>query len=307
VLFLLLFVLLLISSLPCRFNAAETVILPEDDLVLGLRAEFFQTITPNEFYGNLTFIQQMQMVDEFIKDVIIWKSDYQQYGLVGLLTTAREVVERRAGDCQGQAVTTVSLLLSMGFQAWVVETPFHWWTHAWNNVTGEAYNLNDHGSAGTQGSVNPQPIDLVYTRPPVACTNCSYVDSHNTAPTLYIAPPPLAYGIAMTGAHIFVRSSLTLETVDWWQMLEFGTALGVLVALYSTYFQGDSFFSFRLLARTVLASIICVGPVFSGMCFWASVYYPVTLMHLIATITFVFTAISSNSFNRLLGSPVLLP
>jgi len=35
--------------------------------------------------------------------------------------------------------------------------------------------------------------------------------------------------IAMTGAHIFVRSSLTLETVDWWQMLEFGVLLGIAI------------------------------------------------------------------------------
>jgi len=290
-----------------RFNPSTTVILPDDPLVLALRQEFFETISPEVFYGKLNFVQQMQAVDEFIKDVIIWKSDYGQYGLVGLLTSAHEVIERRAGDCQGQAVTTVSLLLSMGFQAWVVETPFHWWTHAWNNVTGEAYNLNSHGSAGTQGSVNPQPIDLVYTRPPDACTNCSYVDAHNVSPTLYIAPPPLAFAIAMTGAHIFVRSSLTLETVDWWQMLEFGTILGIAVGLYATYWQGDTLLSSRVLLRTLLASIICIGPVFSGLCFWASVYYPVAMMHLVATITFVFTTISSNTFNRLIGSPILLP
>eukprot|EP01102_Stenamoeba_stenopodia_P017637 TRINITY_DN635_c0_g2_i1.p2 TRINITY_DN635_c0_g2~~TRINITY_DN635_c0_g2_i1.p2 ORF type:complete len:501 (+),score=127.62 TRINITY_DN635_c0_g2_i1:357-1859(+) len=288
-----------------RFNAAETVILPDDPLVLQLQQEFFQTVPPSVFY-QMNFFQQMHSVDEFIKDVIIWKSDTSQYGLVGLLTTAHEVIERRAGDCQGQAVTTASLLLSMGYQAWVVETPFHWWTHAWNNVTGEYANLNYHGSAGTQGSVNPQPIDLVYTRPPVACTNCSWVDAHNTSPTLYIAPPPLAFMIAMTGAHIFVRSSLTLETVNWWQMLEFGVLLGVAIALYATYYQGDTFFTCRVLERALLASAICTGPVFSGMCFWASVYYPVTLMHLVATISFTFTYLSSNSFNKRIGSPILL-
>ena len=34
--------------------------------------------------------------------------------IVGLLTTPAEVIQREAGDCQGQAVTTASLLWALG-------------------------------------------------------------------------------------------------------------------------------------------------------------------------------------------------
>ena len=64
---------------------------------------------------------------------------WQLYGVVGLLVTPYEVLTNGAGDCQGQAVTTASLLMSMGIHAAVVETPFHWWTHAWDRVTGEEF------------------------------------------------------------------------------------------------------------------------------------------------------------------------
>lgn len=89
-----------------------------------------------------------------------------------------------AGDCQGQSAVTTSLLFALGgtqvviawrmrlrarvivrprLQAYCVETPFHWWTHAVDDETGETYNLNSHGGAALKGSVLPQPVDMVYT------------------------------------------------------------------------------------------------------------------------------------------------
>ena len=57
--------------------------------------------------------------------------------MIGLLTSPHDVLSRQAGDCQGQAVSTASMLMAMGYNAWVVETPFHWWTYARENITGK--------------------------------------------------------------------------------------------------------------------------------------------------------------------------
>jgi hypothetical protein len=275
----------------------------------------------------------MNIIDEFIFEKIIWKSDMSQYGVIGLLTTPHEVISRMAGDCQGQAVTTTSLILSinsldlsitlpnpgfskaykqrssykhskrdfskhrspsfeaqqsqpMAFNAWVVETPFHWWTHASNNVTGQTHNLNYHGSAGSQGSVLPQPIDMIYTQPQKACTNCSWSDAHNNSPFLYIADPFRAFAIAWTGSHIFLRSNWDLFQVDWvTNILGIGLALAVLMTFYGSYLR-DDFSGISLIRRFIVSFILGVGPIMTGLSFWTTVHYPVALLHLLGLVTF---------------------
>ena len=125
----------------------------------------FYTENPKEHFDGLPFNERMGIVDEFIKDKVTWKSDLSQYGVLGLLTSPTDVLTRGAGDCQGQSSVTASLLFALGgVQAFCVETPFHWWTHAKDMSTGETYNLNAHGHAGLQGSVLPQPPDMVRRR-----------------------------------------------------------------------------------------------------------------------------------------------
>jgi len=240
----------------------------------------------------MNFDEKMLAVDKFIFDVITWKTDYDQYEMLGLLTTPEEVIERMAGDCQGQAAVTASLILSMGFNAWVVETPFHWWTHAQDPKTGESINLNVHGHAGNQGNVLPQPIDLVYTRPKPACENCPAVFANNQNSMLYIAPPHRAIAIAFTGTHIFVRSGMTLDTVSFMQILMMGVVLGFMATLYGTYVQND-FEVTQFFKRLLIACFIGVGPVCYGMCFWATFLYPVTILHLVFVIGYLFTLMSS--------------
>ncbi|CAF1023888.1 unnamed protein product, partial [Didymodactylos carnosus] len=145
-----------------------------------------------------------------------------------------------AGDCQGQAVTTTSLLISMGFNAWAVETPFHWWTHAEDqNSTLSWQNLNVHGNADLQGDVLPQPIDLVYTHSPSACDQCQSIYSQNQQSVFYAAPPHLALAIAYTSAHILVRSNMTLSTVNYISLILIGFIFGLSVTLYSSYYKSD--------------------------------------------------------------------
>jgi len=281
--------------------ASQVIINPTDPLVLQLRNQFYQEV-PQPVFEELSFAQQMYAVDEFILRTIQWKSDYSQFKVVGLLLTPAEVIERLAGDCQGQAAVTTSLLLSMGIKAWAVETPFHWWTHAEDNVTGQFINLNVHGHAGNQGNVLPQPIDLVFTNPPPVCSNCSEISAHNQDAILFAAPPYLAFGIAYTGAHIFVRSGLTLDQVSYIQLILYGLVLGFILALYSSYFQADSDIS-RFTIRLLVGTTISIGPIIFGMSFWATFLYPVTILHLAATIIFTITYLSTDTFNNVIGLP----
>lgn len=253
---------------------------------------------PQDDFYTKEFEDQMQMVDEFIYKTIQWKQDYSQYYMVGLLTSAHEVIERKAGDCQGQAVTTTSLLLSLGFEAWVVETPFHWWTMVRDEITGHVVFLNVHGSAGTLGNVLPQPIDLVYTRPKDSCTNCPSMFAHNQHPTLYISPPHRSIPLALTGAHIFVRSGWSWSDVSILALLEFTVAYGLGTTVYSSYYQADWNLS-RMVKRGVIGTVLGAATMF-GVTFWTTVFYPVTILHCIGIGTFALSFLTSDSLQTYL-------
>eukprot|EP01100_Stratorugosa_tubuloviscum_P014382 TRINITY_DN7671_c1_g1_i1.p1 TRINITY_DN7671_c1_g1~~TRINITY_DN7671_c1_g1_i1.p1 ORF type:complete len:478 (-),score=179.54 TRINITY_DN7671_c1_g1_i1:122-1555(-) len=285
-----------------HLNPAYNVITPNDMLVENMVIKFYTEI-PRDKFSVFTFEEQMLLVDKFIYRNIEWKSDYEQYKLVGLLTTPHEVIERMAGDCQGQAVVTASMLINMGFNAWVVETPFHWWTHAEDKVTGRSYNLNTHGGAGEQGNVVPQPIDLIYTRPKDACSNCSDMYAQNTNTALYTASPIHAFMIAFTGTHIFVRSHLSFEYVNLTTIIAIGLVFGLITGLYATYYQSDfncseKFKSIRTLIKRLIISIILSIVFFScGLIFWTTIYYPAAMIHLVLTGTLLLSFISSDFLN----------
>jgi len=285
-------IFLIPSQLQRHLEPNEFIITPNDPSVQEFRSEFFQEISPAKFY-SMEFHDQMNYVDGFIYRKIFWEEDYGKYKMIGLLLTPSEVLKNRAADCQGQAAVTSSLLIALGFQAWMVETPFHWWTHTKQNITGIEHNLNVHGHGGDQGNVLPQPIDYVFTHPSAPCTNCPYLFSHNTNPSLFVAPPHKAILIAFTGAHIFVRSGMAWSDVSKLQLSIMGTALGILVTLYASYFQADIK---GLKKRIVFGIILGFFSVF-GMSFWTTFLYQVTILHLMFTLGFMFYYISSDEFN----------
>jgi len=285
-------IFLIPSQLQRHLNPSDLIISPNHPSVLEFRSEFFGEIPPVKFY-SMEFHEQMNFVDDFIGRKIFWETDYGKWKMVGLLLTPQEVLQNRTADCQGQAAVTASLLISLGFQAWMVETPFHWWTHARDNLTGVEHNLNTHGHAGNQGNVLPQPIDYVFTHPSIACSDCPYMFSHNVNPSLYVAPPHVAIVIAFTGAHIFVRSGMSWNDVSKIQLLLMGVILGILAVLYSSYFQGD----IQGIKKRTLFGIIMGLFSMIGMSFWTTFLYQVTLVHVIFTLGFMFYYLSSDEFN----------
>jgi len=293
------------QQLQRRFDPSNSVLLPDDEHIIKLRAMFYANVSMDNF-NHMHFYDQMYEIDKFIAKVIIWKNDYSVYELSGLLLSPIEVLEHMSGDCQGQAVTTASLLLSMGFHAWVVETPFHWWTHVEDPDTGLVTNLNVHGHGGQDGNVRPQPIDLVYTRPIAQCTGCPYDFANNHEPLFYAAPPHRAFAIALTGTHIFVRSGFTITDISPWLLIGYGLAFAVIIAMYATYYQADEVGLItkegfvRFLKRYLVSAIISVGPLFFGMATWATLYYPFTTIHGIGFVTLMLSYVSSDKFNTLI-------
>ena len=122
------------------------------------------------------------------------------------------------------------------------------WTHARDPITGEEYFLNTHGNGGPDGTVTPQPIDMVFTRPQQKCdlseSNCTRPLAFNDEPYYYIASPPRALAIAWTGNHIFVREWLQGfmdgSHSGWFSLIEMTLGSGALLALFASYFQQDA-------------------------------------------------------------------
>jgi MFS family permease len=292
-----------------RLSLPASTIQPNNALVQNFTALFWSENPPASF-NALPFAQRMLIVDKFVYKYIRWEESYSLYKVVGLIASPTDVLSRMAGDCQGQSAVTASLLMAMGgYQAYCVETPFHWWTHAVEVSTGLTYDLNTHGNGGPDGTVLPQPIDMVYTWYPPACTNCSYVMSHNRDTTYYLAPPPRALMIALTGAHIFQRDVLpNFEGKNFVKTLVFGAAFGLVVGIYATLVQLD-FGAFTTQAgRKRVAVRACVGVVggvlaFVMMVAFAILYYPVTLMHMCGVLAFTMNYACSDGFNAAIGTP----
>lgn len=286
-----------------HMRLSEYTFTPNAPLVQQLKDRFYEQYPP-QLFVNMTFQQQMAAVDVFIYQQVVWKSDQTQWGMVGLITTPTEVLSRPggpAGDCQGQAATTASLLQALGFSAWQVETPFHWWTHCRSRY-GEQYNLNSHGNARGYGSVLPQPIDMVYTSWPPQCTQCPYYEAHNKENVLYEAPPHQAFAIAFVGSgHMVVREMIPTITLS--KLLLFAAIFGVLFGFSASYLLDDLALHLASLTRTFYR--FSFAAVFSLltlllMVFWGIWLYQVCVIQAIALLTFEFTFLNSQRFNQFL-------
>eukprot|EP01094_Clydonella_sp_ATCC50884_P020754 TRINITY_DN4374_c0_g1_i1.p1 TRINITY_DN4374_c0_g1~~TRINITY_DN4374_c0_g1_i1.p1 ORF type:complete len:548 (+),score=144.88 TRINITY_DN4374_c0_g1_i1:76-1719(+) len=293
----------------------QTMITPQDPAVKNLTSQFYEAF-PKANFERATFHEQMLAVDKFIYKKIIWKSDMDQYGMVGLLTTPAEVIERMAGDCQGQAVTTASLLWNLGFEAAVVETPFHWWTYARDNVTGLERFLNQHGNAGKHGNVLPQPIDMVFTRWPDSCdpssANCSFILANNRENFFFVASPAYAFALAWSSAHIFVRDILPgFLNGGQSKLVTYGIALGLGVAVLASYVQSDLLAIKTSAGKTrfaIRSACGCAVGVFSFLVMFALIFikYQFTEIHLCFSIGFALNFIASDYFNARIGTPSAL-
>lgn len=296
-----------------HLDKSNATITPYEPLVLQLRDKFYDDVGGKAKYDAMPFAKRMWTVDDFIYRTITWKDDLEQYGVLGLLTTPKEVLTRMAGDCQGQSAVTASLLFALGgVQAYSTETPFHWWTWASDLETGEMYVLNAHGSAALDGSVLPQPVDLSYTWHAPRCqvgvdANCTDVTAHNRETLYYMAPPHRALAIAFTGTHEFRRD--IVPKIPFGSLPIVGLLVAVVWAIYATLFQCDfcamlatSAGGWRAVKRAVAAAPACLVGVY-GFWGWAYIWYPGLLVQLVVLASYALSYVSGDTFNKLIGTP----
>ena len=287
------------AQLPRHIWKSELLLTPSDPGVLALRDQFYADVLPQQQFQELAFPERMLLVDKFIYAEVPWVESFSLYGVVGLLVTPADVFAHHGGDCQGQAVVTCSMLLAMGTRCAVVETPFHWWTHAYDGATGQEASLNYHGHGGNQGSVTPQPVDLAVTWWPPRCDpahdpDCTYPNEHNTNTVVYERPPLSALANAWTGMHEFRRDVVPPLVRNPAVLVVIVGVLCVLCGLFGAGMQNDGPWApapsvgtavpkaWAATLTRCLAALPAALLAVVGLVFWALVWYPATLMHLLA-------------------------
>lgn len=70
---------------------------------------------------------QVQRVYYYIRSIITYRYDIDNNQVFDHVATPREVLESRRDDCQGISCLLASLLVFLGYNAFVCEVPFHWY------------------------------------------------------------------------------------------------------------------------------------------------------------------------------------
>ena len=108
-----------------RINRQSELITPNAPLVQQFASDF-QASNPD--FNTLTIEEKTIRVKNYTLERVVWKLDYETYGMSGHVATPSQCILLGADDCQGQAVTMASLFINLGFEyVWAVETPFHWY------------------------------------------------------------------------------------------------------------------------------------------------------------------------------------
>lgn len=127
-----------------RINRTEITITPEDPVVKAFREELFDKYGGAEAFRNTTLRLQLDRLDLFTQEKIIWTEDILTVHLAGDISTPKESIERGRDDCRGQACVMASVLIGMDIDAWVVEMAWHWWVMVYDD-NGKEYKLNHDG------------------------------------------------------------------------------------------------------------------------------------------------------------------
>jgi len=135
-----------------------SLITPNAQCIVDLNASFVASASFNGPYNRSTLQGQMDELSDiqnFIydpgnnpNDWIDYVYDFFQYpGVFDHVPTPEEVLANRLDDCDGIAVVTVSLLVRLGFEAYVAESDSHWWTYV--RIYGEDLNSSLRGRTYT--------------------------------------------------------------------------------------------------------------------------------------------------------------
>ncbi len=119
-----------------RLNRSS-LITPDAPCIAEAYNDFLISPQYNGPYENTTQGQLAELNDiqEFLypnpyTGYIQYEYDFNKYpGVFDHVPTPEEVLADRKDDCDGIAVVTVSLLIYLGYDAYVAESDSHWWTY----------------------------------------------------------------------------------------------------------------------------------------------------------------------------------
>lgn len=127
------------------------LISPNAQCIIELNTEFENSTYYQGPYNRSTLQGQMDELSDiqgFIRSYIEYEYDFFQYpGVFDHLPTVEEVLANRKDDCDGIAIVTVSLLVLLGYEAYIAESDSHWWTYV--KIYGEDLNSSIDGRTYT--------------------------------------------------------------------------------------------------------------------------------------------------------------
>ncbi len=143
-----------------------SLITPDAQCIADLNTTFVTSAFYNGPYNRSTLQGQMDELSDiqyFLynpgkndNDWINYTYDFFQYpGVFDHIPTAEEVLANRQDDCDGIAIVTVSLLVRLGYEAYIAESDSHWWTYV--KIYGEDLNSSIRGQTYTLVYLNWWP------------------------------------------------------------------------------------------------------------------------------------------------------
>ncbi len=132
-----------------------SLITPNAQCIIDLNNTFVNSEFYHGPYNRSTIqgqLQELSDIQYFLyspktndNDWINYTYDFFQYpGVFDHIPTPEEVLSNRQDDCDGIAVVTVSLLVRLGYEAYVAESDSHWWTYV--KIYGEDLNVSVRGN-----------------------------------------------------------------------------------------------------------------------------------------------------------------
>lgn len=169
-----------------RFDRCNTLITPQNQAVIDMKEEYLSGLENGGMSGikvfeKMSLQERFYNLTEYIKAKIEWTPDLETQLLAGDVCTPEEAIRSGKDDCRGHAVVTVSILINMGYNANVVEIPWHWYTIV--NEGGEEYRVNYDSNR------HNYPVLMIfnnktvrYNRDPIG----QYISTMNTHERFYI-------------------------------------------------------------------------------------------------------------------------
>ncbi|TFF90282.1 MAG: hypothetical protein EU548_03825, partial [Promethearchaeota archaeon] len=234
------------SQIERRIDRCNLTITPDNPKVKEFTKKFLDEQGGEEIFNNLSLRDRLDEINDYIQLKIVWTPDIETQYMAGDICTPEEAITLGKDDCRGQAVTTVSMLIYLGYDAYVVEMAWHWYTIVFDD-DGKEYKVNQYGHLG---NTKQYPILMIW----------------NDEEIIYFSDPYRAYHATMDTSKNFYDYIFLLGP----GVFIVSIILGGVTALYSTICMGDfkrtlakeryavRRFKFRLLAG-ICASIGLMG------------------------------------------------